>query len=559
MPSWWPFRRSKAASQSGGSMASLLTAHHGRMVRRNQAELLAAYVGHPWLRQVVNRISYAVASTPWEAYKASPRARRSLAMPRTGSTAKMAAATKRALLKAGDLEPLETHPMLDVIERGNDAFSGVALRQITTMQIDLAGEAFWLPDMDGGGRVTKLWPLVPSWVREVPAWLDPKGAYKVRLPGSGVETSFPAELVTWLKDPSPLDPYGRGVGFAGALDDEIDADANAASHIRAFFVNGAIPPLIAMFEGLQPEQVALVEERWLAKTQGSARRRAPLFVPNKFEIKELAASFDDMQLVELREFLKAAIREVYGVPPEILGDVNDSKRATIDAADYLCARYVIVPRLDRLRFAYQCLADRSGEAVLIDYVSPVAEDAEFQLATMKAAPNAFRVDEWRAMAGVEPIGGEEGEAFYAPTKAAAKTASDADAEEPDAEADPTEDVDEAAKAAEVIDLARERAARAIDAVLDSLDAAPIRRATGDPALTRKITARTRAELRAIADPSEASVARVFDHAIRSRAPGIARREGKPEIKRALRAAFAEQKATALAALACATAPQAAAS
>jgi len=397
---WWS--RRKAAPVVSGFSASLLSSQSGRSARRTTADLLLAYNAHPWLRQVVNRISYSVASVPWELERAaSKRAARMLAVPRALPAQR--AKLKRELRKDGELVEVEAHPMLDLIDGGGSALSGIALRQITTMQIDLAGESFWMPDWDGAGRPSALSILSPAWVREVPRWTDPAGVYKVRMPGSAVEVDIPAALITWLRDPSPVEPYGRGVGFAGALDDEIDADTSAAKHIRGFFENNAIPPLVAFVEGLQPEQVAAFEEKWLSKTQGTAKFRRPLFTGTKFDIKELSAKFSDMELVDLRRFFGDVFQEVYGVPPEILGKVRDSNRATIDAASTIFATFCLVPRLDRLRFAYQSLADRYGDGLIVDYESPIPEDRDYKLKVFSAAPFAFTVDEWRDLADLEPM------------------------------------------------------------------------------------------------------------------------------------------------------------
>ena len=521
------------------------------MSRRTTADLLSAYNTHPWLRQVVNRISYSVASVPWEVQRATTaRAKRMMAMPR--ALPAQAAKIKTELRKSGELVPIEAHPMLDLIDGGSPALGGVALRQITTMQIDLAGESFWMPDWDGAGRPSAISLLSPAWVREVPRWSDVNGVYKVRLPGTAVEVDFPAALITWLRDPSPLDPYGRGAGFAGSLDDEIDADQSASKHIRGFFENNAIPPLIAFVEGLEPSQVAAFEEKWLSKTQGASKFRRPLFTGTKFEIKELSAKFSDMEIVELRRFFGDVFQEVYGVPPEILGKVRDSNRATIDAAEMIFATFCLVPRLDRLRFAYQSLADRFGDGLVVDYESPIPEDWDYKLKVYQAAPFAFTVDEWRDMASEEPLlDAEQGAMRFTPVNTQpVGSVPAADDVIPDAAADDSKQI------AAVIPIDSHRIAAT---VVGSLHAGSMRAAAKSAALTRRINARTRVELRhaVIAGietgDAEHRVAAVFTHAIEARATGIARTEGDAAMKRALRAAFAEQRDAALAALVTATA------
>ena len=556
--SWWNFSRAKApaASRSGFS-AQLLSSQPSRGMRRTTAQLLAAYETHPWLRQVVNRISYSVASVPWEVEKASSAAGvRALGPGRGMESMKRA---RREMRAAGELEDVESHPMLDLMNGGNAAFDGVSLRQVTTMQIDLTGESFWMPEWNGAGQPTSVWPISPAWVREVPRWTDKSGVYKVRMPDTAVEVDIPANLLVWLRDPSPLTPYGRGSGFGASLDDEIDADQSAARHIRGFFVNNAIPPLIAFVEGLQPDQIADFEEKWLSKTQGAEKFRRPIFTGTKFDIKELSAKFSDMELVDLRRFLGDVFQEVYGIPPEILGKVRDSNRSTIDAASTIFATYCLVPRLERLKSAYQSLADRYNEGLVVSYDSPIPEDREYKLKVYVQAPYAFTVDEWRELAGEDPMEDmAEGEERYAPVNtrpidevpAVADPSMPTPAPAPDAP--PPEDVQEDAATA------------VLHAAQAALDPQLIRDVVKSAASTRKINARTRSELRhailagAKSGTSRERAARVFDSAITSRASGIASKEGDPSMKAGLRIAFAEQRRAVLAAMDGIATPRAAA-
>lgn len=551
----WPFGRRKAPTDPRTGAALLLASDAARKTRRNAGELLEAYIGHPWLRRVVNRVSHDVASQPWEAWRATPAARRALRA--TAGSASARAKTLRTLKQAGNLEPIENHPMLGLIERGCDAFDGVAVRQIATMQVDLAGEGFWLPELNPSGEPVQTWVLPPTWVCETPQAWDASSTFKVRLPQQGVEIEFPQSLIVWLRDFSPVNPYGRGVGFAGALDDEIDADQAAASHIRGFFTNNAIPPAVAFIEGLQAEEIERFEERWRQKTQGLSRFRLPMFLSKKFEIHELGQKFADMELVELRRFFASAVQQVYGVPPEILGAVENSNRATIDAADHIYAKRVLVPRLDRLRAGYQQLANRYGDGVIIDYVSPVEEDREFTLKVMQAAPYAFFDDEWRELAGQEPLPNDEGQVRRGPTKVQPLDAETPEAEPaapPEADDDETEDEAERS-AAPVIAFPVRPEPAVVSSVTGSISPGPLRRMLS-PQATRRENQRTRDALRrALRAGSEPERIRaVFRDAIERRARLIAHREAtesgpsEARLRADLRAAFAVQERAALEAL-----------
>jgi hypothetical protein len=66
-------------------------------------------------------------------------------------------------------------------------------------------------------------------------------------------------------------------------------------------------------------------------------------------------------------------------------------------------KYCIVPRIERERcFLQERLVPEYDERLIIDYVSPVPEDKEFQLKVMAAQPTSFEKNEFRELAGFAP-------------------------------------------------------------------------------------------------------------------------------------------------------------
>jgi hypothetical protein len=97
------------------------------------------------------------------------------------------------------------------------------------------------------------------------------------------------------------------------------------------------------------------------------------------------------------------------MPPEIFGIIENSNRSTIDAADYLMGKYVLVPRLEFMRIILQQqLIEKYDERLILDYVSPVVEDKEFELQVTQAHPSNFTIDEIRELANRRKIEGGTG-------------------------------------------------------------------------------------------------------------------------------------------------------
>nr|BDT33785.1 hypothetical protein MFMH1_34540 [Myxococcus sp. MH1] len=114
--------------------------------------------------------------------------------------------------------------------------------------------------------------------------------------------------------------------------------------------------------------------------------------------------------MELRRFLIDFVRMTFRVPPEIVGDISSSNKATAFAARENLAEQATLPRMEFLRTEYQMrlMPLLGDEGVILDYDSPVPADREHQLRVMGATPEAFSYDEWRELAGLRPDPNRQG-------------------------------------------------------------------------------------------------------------------------------------------------------
>jgi hypothetical protein len=123
----------------------------------------------PWFRAALARVSYDVATTEWRVYvQRGPdgRAVRNRMIQRGGYPQR--GRLVRKMEADGDLEPLESHPAIDLINNANVVQTGVMARRVTQIQLDAVGEAFWLLERDALGMPVGIWPLAPHWIQETP-------------------------------------------------------------------------------------------------------------------------------------------------------------------------------------------------------------------------------------------------------------------------------------------------------------------------------------------------------------------------------------------------------
>lgn len=339
-------------------------------------ELIALYNSNLWVRSIVGKIARSVASQPW-------------------------------VLERENGERVEKHPALDWLNAGTKKLRGRAARSVLAVHLDLAGEAFVAIGKDAGAKAMGWAPVPPHWVTNIPENVDDPGAVYEVQPKNGILFRIPAAQMLHIKDHDPLDPYGRGSSNAAPVRVDLDTDDATARYLAAFFKNSARPDFIVSGSKEKPlgdRDRARLEETWLSKFRGVARGYRPFFSAQPLEVRELSKSLRDNAVGELRGASKAIIAEFYGVPPEILGRLDNSNRATIDAADLIFAKHVIAPRLAMLLEGFEPFAvENFGlDGLTLRFENPVQEDRAFQLTVMQSRPTAFTENEFRALAKHKP-------------------------------------------------------------------------------------------------------------------------------------------------------------
>jgi phage portal protein BeeE len=118
----------------------------------------------------------------------------------------------------------------------------------------------------------------------------------------------------------------------------------------------------------------------------------------------------DMEFSALRNVSRDIIREAFGFPKPLLGSVDDVNRANAEAAEVLFGRWLLVPRLNRIRDALNhdllpFFGPAAATGLEFDYEDPVPPDGESE--------NAERDSRVNAVAQLVPLGFDAAEALEA--------------------------------------------------------------------------------------------------------------------------------------------------
>lgn len=395
----------RPTSGGGSSSASMTVLPQGSAPpARGTFELLKAYGTMPWLRAVSERIARGVAGVEWSLYfPTTTKGRRQLRMLVRDAPRHERRRYIQRLVDTNDVREIETHPLLDTWKRPNAFLDGFTTRMLTVLWLDLGGDAGWLLERNLAGMPIAWWPLQPDWILSTPTAVEP--GWRVNLPGwSG---TIPAGEVIYFGNPNPADPYGRGASLARALADELETDEFASKHLKQFFFNRARPDVLVWGQDIKDADKAKMAELklgWRQRSGAAFGALSPFFMRvADINVKEWTQTFESMQLSQLRADQRDAVMRVFGVPPEVFGVLESSNRATIESADFLMQKYVVLPRVKMLQAVVQAqLVPLYDERLVFEFESPVEEDREFALKAAQAQPAAPTVDEWRELQRLSP-------------------------------------------------------------------------------------------------------------------------------------------------------------
>ncbi|MFP2961835.1 phage portal protein [Myxococcus sp. 1LA] len=376
--------------------------------RRGTREVLVAYRENGWLRAVVDTVADAVATPQWKAYKrVAAKGGKRWDDPRWKSLNRHE--RRKALKEAtrtGELVELPQHEVLRVLESPHPQFPGREVRKLMQIHLDLAGETFlWLRLGEDGRPVG--WEVVPPHnVHQTPQ----SGVPYFVVNYNQFHGMVPAEHMMWPKHLDPENPLGRGAGRGVALGDQLDTMEAIDQATKSTFERGGMPTAIvgvdSKREDFEGEEAAEdLEKRYKAEFNGPASAGKLWFAPAGVTIAQVAINYRELQADELAKSMRAYVRQVFNVPPELVGDTSSSNRSTSEAAKYHLAEYAVAPRLEFLLAWFQhCLVPLIDRDVILDYEDPRPQEFEriFRAMTTPIA-EAFEFNEVRTFAGYEPL------------------------------------------------------------------------------------------------------------------------------------------------------------
>lgn len=354
-------------------------------VKKHGAAWLKMYGEHPWLHIAVSRIAENCAAVQWHLYNSKEKKSR---------------------------KEITDHRFLPLFEQPSPDFSGYILRLMTQAWIELQGEAFWIFERNKFGVMQEMWPVPPTWVFETPRPDFP--FFRINLRGK--QYTPPETDIAWFKNPSLVDPYGRGKGAAESAGDDVESDEYAAKWQKRFFSNSARPDVVISTKSrLDEANSQRLKDQWIEKYSGFWNAFKPAVLDGDTTVIPLTKGQQEMDFVESRKSARDNIIGNFGIPLSVLGIVENVNRANAETGEYTFNKNIILPRCIFWRDEYNKILRREyGKGLEFDFDNPVPEDRYTKLneANEGLGRGAITVNEWREKMGFEAR--KDGDVFLIP-------------------------------------------------------------------------------------------------------------------------------------------------
>lgn len=341
-------------------------------------------------------------------------------------TAASSSFVRLQVTRGRDGEVIDNHPLRRLIATPNPFMDEFDFWHAVVVYQKLAGGAYFEKERDRAGRVVRLWPLRPDWLRPIKSAASFIGGYEYTVPGKEPIT-LRAEDVLDFRLFDPLNQY-RGYPPAAVAGRVGDVDNATTDYLKLFMEKGGQPPgLLKTKQKLADVDIADIRRRWSERYGGYQHWTEPAVLDSDAEFQKIGLSFEEMGFDVLDARSEARICMVLGVPPILVGAKIGLDRATY--SNYNEARLAwwedtLIPQYRNFESVIQGdLAPEFGADITVSFdfgnvpALKESEDAKWSRTTSALGAGYITVNEARAFIGLDEIG-EPGDRFLRPTSAA---------------------------------------------------------------------------------------------------------------------------------------------
>jgi len=226
----------------------------------------------------------------------------------------------------------------------NDEMTSFDLGSNQMVSLLLRGNSFNEVARDRAGRVQEIVPINPDHVEVGRSKSTGKLTYEVH--NGDVRTINKDRMwritgmgTNGLIGLSPISLHRESIGLSMALEE----------HGARLFSNGAAPGGVLSYTGrLDDPAKKLLKDKFNQNHQGTKNSHKVAILPVEVKWSQLGLSSEDAQYLESRKFQRNEIASIYGVPPHMVGDLENATFSNIENLSIQFLIYSLLPWLKRI-------------------------------------------------------------------------------------------------------------------------------------------------------------------------------------------------------------------
>lgn len=307
-----------------------------------------------------------------------------------------------------ELQEIEKHPLLDLLRKPNEQESGSDFFEKVIAFLMLSGN-FYI-EMNGPGKKSapiELWAWRPDRTKIVPG--SGKEFIKYyRYTVSGQDNDVEATRMIHGKLFAPLDDF-YGLSPIQVNGNNIALNNAAVDWNRSLTENYAAPSGFLMTEQqLSTPLFKRIKMQIRSMFGGAKNAGKPQILEAGMKWQQTGLSPKDMDFIQTYELTREEICSVFGVPPQILGIMENSTYANFEQARSSFYTETVMPILDKVVDALNHkLAPLFGDALVIGYdkdrIDALQEDTDAKFNRMKEVKDILTINERREALGYEAV------------------------------------------------------------------------------------------------------------------------------------------------------------
>lgn len=225
--------------------------------------------------------------------------------------------------KGGKVEPVEDHPLLDLIRNPNPHYGDIAMWAGVIADFCIWGDGYLVKVRDNAGRVAQLW-YVPQFMMEPKAGLDGTEflSHYWYTPGTGYGRIAldPADVIHFRNGLNPRD-LRRGLAPMQSVIREIFADIESSNFVSSLLRNMGVPGVVISPKAGSMPSADDVEatKTWFQQTFSGDGRGGTLVMGAPTDVQPYGFNPQQMNLSEARDVAEERVCAALGIPAAVVG------------------------------------------------------------------------------------------------------------------------------------------------------------------------------------------------------------------------------------------------